>query len=93
MPSDDKMSVDERRKYLKLVASRYAQAGRTERSALLTEMGAVTGLHRKSLLRLLHGEPLALKQKDEHLWEIRFSSHSLGALNEIAGKITPQYKK
>ncbi|HLE80082.1 MAG TPA: integrase [Dehalococcoidia bacterium] len=58
MPSDDKMSVDERRKYLKLVAPRYAKASRPNRSALLTEMGAVTGLHRKSLLRLLHGPTL-----------------------------------
>ena len=54
MPSDEKMSVDERRKYLKLVAPRYAKARRAERSKLLTEMGEVTGLHRKSLLRLLH---------------------------------------
>ena len=58
MPSDDKMSVDERRKYLKLVASRYAKARRKERSALLSEMAAVTGLHRKSLLRLLNGPTL-----------------------------------
>jgi hypothetical protein len=58
MPSDDKMSVDERRKYLKLVIPRYAKARRVERSALLTEMAAVTGLHRKSLLRLLHGPTL-----------------------------------
>ena len=58
MPSEDKMSVDERRKYLKLVASRYAKARRKERSALLSEMAAVTGLHRKSLLRLLNGPTL-----------------------------------
>lgn len=58
MPSDDRMSVDERRKYLKLVAPRYSRAGRVERSGLLTEMGAVTGLHRKSLLRLMHGPTL-----------------------------------
>ena len=58
MPIDDKMSVDERRKYLKLVARRYAKAGRVERSSLLTEMAAVTGLHRKSLLRLLNGPTL-----------------------------------
>jgi len=56
MPSDEKMSVDERRKYLKLVAPRYAKAGRVERpdASGLTEMAAVTGLHRQSLLRLLH---------------------------------------
>ena len=55
MPLDEKMNVNERRKYLKLVEPRYAKAGRAERSALLTEMAAVTGLHRKSLLRLMHG--------------------------------------
>lgn len=54
MPSDEKMSVDERRKYLKLVAPRYAKAQRAERGQLLTEMGEVTGLHRKSLVRLMH---------------------------------------
>ena len=58
MPSDDRMSVDERRKYLKLVAPRYSRAGRSDRSGLLTEMAAVTGLHRKSLLRLMHGPTL-----------------------------------
>ena len=58
MPNEDRMTVDERRKYLKLVVPRYAKARRTEGSELLTEMGAVTGLHRKSLLRLLHGPTL-----------------------------------
>lgn len=58
MASEDKMTVDERRKYLKLMAPRYARAGRSQRSVLLNEMEAVTGLHRKSLLRLLHGPSL-----------------------------------
>jgi len=58
MPDDERMSIDERRKYLRLVAPRYAKAGRVERSGLLTEIAAVTGLHRKSVLRLLHGSPL-----------------------------------
>ena len=53
MPSDDKMSVDERRKYLKLVVPRYTRSGRRGRGELLTEMGEVTGLHRKSLIRLM----------------------------------------
>jgi hypothetical protein len=52
------MTVDERRKYLRVVAPRYDEAGRSGRSALLTEIAAVTGLHRKSLLRLLHGPTL-----------------------------------
>jgi hypothetical protein len=58
MPREERMTVDERRKYLKLVGPRYARASRGERSALITEMASVTGLHRKSLLRLLHGPTL-----------------------------------
>ena len=41
----------------------------------------------------LAGEPVALKQKDEHLWEIRFSSYPLGVLNELTMKITPILSK
>ena len=75
MPSDDKMSVDERRKYLKLVAARYAGGNRPERSALLTEMEAVTGLHRKSLLRLLHEPTLERAPK-----RARFRPRRYGAV-------------
>jgi len=58
MPSQEKMSIDERRKYLKLVACRYRGAGRGERGQLLTEMGEVTKLHRKSLVRLMNAPSL-----------------------------------
>jgi hypothetical protein len=58
MPNDEKMSIDERRKYLRLVAPRYMKAKRGERGELLTEMGEVTRLHRKSLLRLMHARSL-----------------------------------
>ena len=34
-------------------------------------------------------EPIALKQIDEHLWEISFSSYSLGMLDELTGKVIP----
>lgn len=47
------MTVDERRKYLRLMQKRYEQADRKERSRLLDEMEQVSGLHRKSLVRLL----------------------------------------
>ena len=53
MPNDDEMSINERRKYLKLVAPGYRKSNRAERSRLLTEMVMVTGLHRKSLTRLI----------------------------------------
>jgi len=53
MPLEEKMSINERRKYLKVVAPRYARADRRERGELLTEMAKITGLHRKSLVRLM----------------------------------------
>lgn len=74
MASDEKMSVDERRKYLKLVAPRYAKSERAERSALLTEMAAVTGLHRKSLLRLLHGPTLDRAARGPRLRRRRYGA-------------------
>lgn len=53
MPTEDEMTLDERRKYLKRMKPRYMQAKRGERSALLSEMEQVTGMHRKSLTRRL----------------------------------------
>jgi putative transposase len=35
----------------------------------------------------LVGEPVGLRQQDEHLWEVRFRTHPLGILNELIGKI------
>ena len=63
MPTEEQMTVNERRKYLKLMKPRYQQAKRGERSRLLTEMQEVTSLHRKSLLRLLHASSLARKKR------------------------------
>src|ERR1700732_3782153 len=63
MPSEEQMTVNERRKYLKLMKPHYLQAKRGERSRLLTEMEQVTGLHRKSLLRLLHAASLNRKKR------------------------------
>jgi hypothetical protein len=58
MLADEGMSVDERRKYLKLMVKRYFGADREGRGRLLTEMAAVTTMHRKSLTRLMNGEGL-----------------------------------
>lgn len=58
MAAEDAMTIDERRKYLKRMAPRYRAADRAGRSALLTEMEQVTGLHRKSLTRLVQAPSL-----------------------------------
>jgi transposase InsO family protein len=55
MSNEDKMNIDERRKYLRRMKKRYVQAGRKEQGRLLDEMEAVTELHRKSLIRLMNG--------------------------------------
>ena len=67
MPIDEGMTVNEQRKYLKLMRPRYVQANRVGRGGLLTEMAAVTGLHRKSLLRLLHAPRLERAPKRPRL--------------------------
>ena len=54
MSNTDKMTIDERRKYLRLEKPRYKQAGRNEKRRLLDGMEAVTGLNRKTLIRLLN---------------------------------------
>jgi len=74
MLSDERMSVDERRKYLKLVAVRYVKVGRRERGELLTEMEAVTGLHRKSLVRLMNAPSLERAPKRPRPRRRRYSA-------------------
>jgi hypothetical protein len=56
MSNDDEMTIDERRKYLSKMQKRYRKASEKERSMLLDEMQEVTGLHRKSLIRLINGD-------------------------------------
>jgi hypothetical protein len=55
MSIEDRMTIDERRKYLRMMQERYLQADRKERGRLLDEMKTITGLHRKSLIRLMSG--------------------------------------
>jgi hypothetical protein len=56
MSTEEKMNINERRKYLRRMRSRYTKAGRKERGRLLDEMEAMTEMHRKSLIRLINGE-------------------------------------
>ena len=56
MSTDDEMTIDERRKYLRKRQKQYAKADRVEKGTLLDEMEQVTGLHRKYLIQLLGGD-------------------------------------
>ncbi len=82
MPAEH-MSVDERRKYLKIMLPRYAQANRLEQGRLLDEMQAVTALHRKSLLRLLHADNLQ-RQPRQHQRGNTYDHHLDDALRMLA---------
>lgn len=62
MSHTDRMDIDERRKYLHKVQSRYGKANRAQKGRLLDEMVAVTGLHRKVLTRLMNS-PLGRKKR------------------------------
>jgi hypothetical protein len=53
MPEEEKMTIRERFKYLRLVKKQYLKADRSERGGLLDDMEGITGLHRKSLIRLM----------------------------------------
>lgn len=54
MPSEDKMTMNETRKYLAIMQRRYQAADKKGRAALLDEMVAFTSKHRKSLTRLMN---------------------------------------
>ena len=53
MITEEEMTIDERRKYLRRMKPRYVKATRQERSQLLDEMVYITNLDRKTLIRLL----------------------------------------
>ena len=55
MPTEIRMTIDERRKYLKIMEPHYMASNRKGRTELLDEMRRVTALDRKTLIRLING--------------------------------------
>lgn len=53
MATKDEMTISERRKYLRLMQTSYRTANRAGRQPLLDTMETITGLARKSLIRLM----------------------------------------
>jgi hypothetical protein len=62
-PTSEPMNVNDRHKYLQVRKPLYQRARRADRSRMLSEMEQGTGLHRKSLLRLLHVPSLARRKR------------------------------
>jgi hypothetical protein len=66
MAYEERMTIDERRKYLHKMRFRYWQAdSRKERGKLLDEMEAVTELQRETLIRLINGELARIPRKKQ----------------------------
>jgi len=65
MSETEPMNVNERRKYIHKMWKRYREADKQEKGHLLDEMEAVTGLHRKSILRTINGQLSRKKRSKE----------------------------
>lgn len=65
MSETEPMSVNERRKYIHKMWGRYRKARKGEKGKLLDEIEAVTGMHRKSIIRILNGQLSRKKRKRE----------------------------
>jgi len=55
MSEQDNMTIDERRKYLHKMWGRYQGSTKEEKRHMLDDMEHVTGMHRKSIIRILNG--------------------------------------
>lgn len=66
MTTEEKMTIDERYKYLRIMQRKYNQAQtRREKQEHLNNMEQATGLHRKYLIQLLGQEPLKRRPRSK----------------------------
>ena len=65
MSETEAMNIDERRKYIHKMWGRYRQGKKGEKGKLLDEIEAVTGMHRKAIIRLLNGRLSRMKRSRE----------------------------
>jgi hypothetical protein len=65
MSEQDEMTIDERRKYLHKMWGRYRTATKEEKRNMLDDMEHVTGMHRKSIIRILNGRLSRKKRTQE----------------------------
>ncbi|GAC1614870.1 MAG: DDE-type integrase/transposase/recombinase [Gemmatimonadaceae bacterium] len=81
MAVEEAMTINERRTYLKRMLPRYRAANRAERGRLLADMEAMTGMHRKSLIRLLAAPSLA--RPPRHTVRTRIYGHEIAAIISV----------
>lgn len=64
MATGKKMSVKDRRKFLRIQQERYLNASRSAKSAMLDAMEADTHLHRKHLIRLMNSDDIQPRKRN-----------------------------
>ena len=55
MSEKDEMTIDERRKYLYKMWGQYRGSSKAEKGVMLDQMEQLTGMHRKSIIRIING--------------------------------------
>ena len=91
MTTEEKMTIDERRKYLRTMKSRYRKADRKTKGQLLDEMETVTSLHRKSLIRLMNGDLIRKPRRREREQSYRADvDDALRVIDESFDSICPE---
>jgi hypothetical protein len=60
----ERMNVDERFKYLRMMQERYRKANRQDKAHLLDELHAMTSLHRKHLITCMNSPDLQRRQRN-----------------------------
>jgi hypothetical protein len=65
MSEKDEMTIDERRTYLHKMWGFYRNASKQEKSKMLDDMEHVTGMNRKSIIRILNGRLSRKKRNNE----------------------------
>ena len=80
--NEERMTIQERYKYLRMMQKRYHEAGRKERGELLAEMETITHLHRKSLIRLMNGLVVRKRREKQRGQEYGFEmDQALGIIS------------
>jgi hypothetical protein len=96
MSDQEKMTIEERYKYLRMMKKRYQKADKQEKGRLLIEMEAITGQHRKSLIRAMNSrlerQPRRTQRRNSYGPEV---DDALGVLAETmnyicAERLTPK---
>jgi hypothetical protein len=65
MIETERMTINERREYIYKMWGRYREAPKGEKAKLLDEIEVVTGMHRKSIIRILKGRLSRKKRERE----------------------------